>query len=196
MYCSSTFRLQTLQNKQSSFRTCHHNIYTDCWQKELLAHSIFMLKYLYRQYYLVFNGSQNSHPRGICQPSFWSWINHKLSWSSFAQSSESTSGTLRDGSSLRKPPRRVLEVEIPALLTPTSGFFGFLTSPTSRNSKNRFTRLWPNQDSEPFLRLWGTSSNMVSSRLKCKWKIPVRSRRQSSRKLITHTNTPTTPFHF
>lgn len=102
---------------------------------------------------------------GARQRSFWSCVSHRLSWSSLAQRSESTSCALRDGSSLGKPPRRVLEEEIPAFPMPASGFFGFLDLPTSRNSKNRLTRLWPNQDSEPFRRFRGTS-NMVSSRLK------------------------------
>lgn len=96
-----------------------------------------------------------------------SWISHKFNSSSLEHSRESTSWTLRDGSSLGKPPRLGLDEDGPVFPTPTRGFFGFLASPTSRNSKNRLTRLGPNQDSDPFLRLSGTSK-MVSRRLKDK----------------------------
>ena len=89
---------------------------------------------------------------------------------------------MRDGSSLGKAPRLVLEDELPDFPTPTSGFFGFLASPASRNSKNRLIRLWPNQDSEPFLRLRGTS-NMVSSRLKPESQIPISEQVQTYRTL-------------
>lgn len=103
---------------------------------------------------------------GGCQPSFWSCCSHRWSCSSLAQRRESTSCTLREGGpSLGKPPRLVLEDEATAFPTPTSCFFGFLASPFSRNSKNRLTRFWPNEDREPSRRFWGTS-NMVSSRLK------------------------------
>lgn len=104
--------------------------------------------------------------QGICQLSVWSWISHRFSWSSLAHSSESTSCALRDGSSLAKPPRLVLEVVTPAFPpTPTSGFFGFLASPASRNSKKRLMRFGPRHNSEPSRRLRGTS-NIVSRRLK------------------------------
>lgn len=72
---------------------------------------------------------------------------------------------VRGGPSLENAPRLVLEEEIPAFPLPTKAFFGFLAPPTSKNSRKRLTRLCPNHDSEPFLRLRATSK-MVSSRLK------------------------------
>lgn len=151
----------------SSITTCHHNncpliVLTESRAEGLLKTNSLILCSVV----VFFNDCQTMDvKKGTCQLSFWSSINHKFSWSSLAQRSESTSCTLRDGSSLGEPPRLVLEDEIPAFPTPASGFFGLLASPTSRNSKNRLTRLWPNQDSEPFLRFRATS-NMVSSRLK------------------------------
>lgn len=168
----------------SSIITCHHNNYTliVLTKKELQD-----WKYIRNSHInsIFFNGCQIIDIYDTsCQLSFWSCINHKFSWSSLAQRSESTSCTLRDGSSFGKAPRLVLEDELPALAKPTSGFFGFLASPTSRNSKKRLTRLWPNQDSEPFRRLRGTSK-MVSSRLKHEQRIPIHERVQEI-KAVSH----------
>lgn len=127
------------------------------------------------------------HLRDICQLSFWSCINHKFSWSSFAQSNESTSCILSGGSSLAKLPRLVRDEEMTGFPTPTRDFFGFLDSPTSKNFKNRLTRFGPNQDSEPFLRLRGTS-NMVSRRLKNKWEMQINVRFLSTDNRIWITN--------
>lgn len=112
---------------------------------------------------------------GICQQIFWSKANQESSWSSLEQRSESSSCRLRVGWSLEEgqPPRLGLPKgePTPAFLgkpppapAPTSGFLGFLATPTSGNSTKRFMRFWPRREWDPSRRLSGTS-NMVSSRL-------------------------------
>lgn len=123
-----------------------------------------------------------SYQHAICSPSFPSCTSHRRSWSSLAQSTKSESCAQWDAvSSLWVPPQPRRLLEDVAAGAAASSFLGFLTSPTSRNSRERLTRRWPKHDSEPLRRFRGTS-NMVSSRLQAPVVSTLARHRQSGEK--------------
>lgn len=164
-------RLAGYKRLNSSITTSHHDDYEQIVQKTIKTQSCGLTPHTapcsgcFSSYWLPSDGGGG----GTGPQSVWSWTSHRSSWSSFWQSSDSRSWTPRPGSSLGKPRRLGLddEDEFPVLPSPTRGFFGFRTSPSSRNSRNLLTRFWLNRDSEPLRRLRGTSK-MVSRRLENK----------------------------